>query len=173
MGNDNDVGRPQSTPQTRRNFRKSSFARLCDRGEITGDMMRAAQEIEAVYMSLTAGLWTHPPALELVSGSHEHSMPLKLAWAYKKRWQPWARATGQDVGLVVDILIDQRWLYDVARLHATRPSTVRHRFCRSLLKYAIVARWCPLSELSDYDRLALRAAPRPAPGAPGPVAARI
>jgi len=150
-----EVGRAQATPETKRQFRKSSFARMCDKQEITGDMMRAAQEIERVYMAITAGLWAKPVSMERVSGSGRPEIALNLAWAYKRRYKPWAdllsrrkvRQGAPDLAIVIDVLIGCQFLNDLARQYGSRQSILKFIFRRALLEYAVMAQWCDRAEL--------------------------
>lgn len=151
-----EVGRAQATPETKRQFRKSSFARMCDKQEITNEMMRAAIEIERVYMALTAGLWCRGPSTERVSGAGRPEMALTLAWAYKRRYKPWAdmlskrkvRHYRPDLAIVIDVLIGNQFLADLARQYGSRQSMLKFIFRRALLEYAVMAKWAEPHELT-------------------------
>lgn len=118
-------------------------------------------EIEEVYMGLTAGLWIRPPTPERVSGGGAHDMQHRLALAHKIRYLPWARVMGRQLALVVDILIDTRFLSDLAETYGQPQGELKRRFLRALLTYALMARWTDHEELADFDQLHGGAVPTP------------
>lgn len=155
-----DIGRPQSTAATRRKHTKTSFTRLCDAKEITAEMMRAAIEIDQIYESLTRGLWVKPPSMERVSGNPRDEMPLKIAWAHRSRWLPWATALTMasktkafnPLSVVIDVLCDQRFISSVAAEHEVPHAEIKRAFLHSLLLYAVMAKWCQIGILTAWEK---------------------
>lgn len=150
------------TPELVRQHRKSSFARLCDAGKVTGEMMQAAQEIEAVYMALTRGLLARAQTYERTDPSARKDMPLAIALAFRDRYKPWAdllsarkkRGGPPALEIVTEIVIHQGWLREEDQARGWRRDTAKRILLRALLEYAVMAGWASAGELVRFDAIA-------------------
>ncbi|QZN99780.1 hypothetical protein [Chenggangzhangella methanolivorans] len=166
-------GVDRGTPHTRRQHRKTSFERLCDERAVTGDMAQAAQEIERVYLAICGAVVIGGLGLERGGGGGSAG-PISdgVAMAHASRYKPWAdemarMRKGGDwpfLEIVIDVVVDGRTFRDVETEKRMRNGAARHALCWALLKYGVMARWCDVSVLREYEdrydvhRRALKAA---------------
>lgn len=149
------------TPLTRLRHRKCSFARMCDRKEITGEMMQAAQEIDLVYMAISGALFGKSMPIEPRSPGNRGTMSDKVADAHINRFKPWADELSRRkkhggppcLEIVIDVVVDSRSLSDIDAERGWRNGFANYIVRRSLLEYAVKAKWAPPEALDRFDRL--------------------
>lgn len=147
------------TPLTRLRHRKTSFARMCDKREVTGEMLEAAQEIDMVYMAITGALFGRSMPLEPRSPGAKATMSDRIAEAHTRRFKPWADALSKrrnhgappSLELVIDVVVDGRSLSDIDAERGWRNGFGKYLVRRALLEYAVVARWAPMNALDNFD----------------------
>ena len=133
---------------------------MCDRKEVTGEMQMAAQEIERVYLGLTRGVLIRQPNLHRVDGAGRPDLPAAILDAYRYRYKPWANtlsARKKRQGIpalecVIDVVIDGHTLADCDYGRQWQNGFTKYVVLRSLLEYAVMARWIGAGELEGLDR---------------------
>lgn len=148
------------TALTKGKHRKTSFEVMHDRGEITGPMYEAAQEIERVYMAICGAVMCRGMPLAPTSKGEPVPMAEKIAWAHAKRFKPWAdRLSARKNGggppaleIVIDVVVDGRVVTDIDTEHRWRRGYAKHLTRRSLLEYAEMAGWAKKGEVLEFDR---------------------
>lgn len=132
------------TPHTRRQRRDSGLQAMLAAGLLTPEMLTAAQEIEQVFHAVTIGLRSRAGSLEPSSPGERMPMAEKTAWAYAKRYKPWADELSADrkrggapaLAITVAVIIDDMTLTQAEQDFRMRRRTVQFWVRRSLARYA-------------------------------------
>ena len=139
-----------ATPETIRRAKADQIERMLDRGAITVDQRRAANEIMRVWTTMTAALLPRAQSMERAGGgAADAPWPPGLGRAYIERYIPWrAEAGGVLVGvrstvadLVFMIVVDNYSLHATARHFNMHDGTCRNYLRESLYRYAEIAGW--------------------------------
>jgi hypothetical protein len=97
----------RGTPETRKHKRRSTMERLIESKRIGGYELRAAQEIERVFLYITAGVGSRIMSYEeRTSPSKSDHVPHWFMDAYHVRYKPWANDLGSRLILCTAVLID-------------------------------------------------------------------
>src|SRR5262245_21620400 len=101
--------RIEPTPETVAKLLPDPIQELFDKGLITSEHTTAAAEIRAIYFAVVGSLFCRGRDYR-VFGRGRGQMPDGLADKHAKRYLPWARSMGANLGLIIDALIDGRWI---------------------------------------------------------------
>ncbi len=147
------------TPLTRIKHQPSSFERMLSSREITGEMLQAAQEIEAVYAALCGQLMVRGFRVERGSRGEAAPMAERVAFAHAKRFKPWADALSRrkvlhgdpTLACIVAVLVDRDSCTNCDRRHRMASGKSKYLVRRGLLEYAVVAGWARADLLAKLD----------------------
>jgi hypothetical protein len=101
--------RVEPTPETLAKLIPDPIQELFDKGLITGEHTTAAAEIRAIYFAVVGSLFCRGRDYR-VFGRGRGNMPERLAVLHRDRYKPWARSMGANLCLMIDALIDGRWV---------------------------------------------------------------
>ena len=141
-----------ATPETRSRLRRCSVKALFERGHLGVEELRAAHEIERVYVMLTAGLFAKTASPELrgrISGGRRVDMAEAAVAAFSGRYRPWAdRLSAQHksggppmLEVVIDCVIDGHTVGDIDKARRWRHGKAAGYLREGLSLYAEMAGW--------------------------------
>lgn len=138
------------TGQTHAKLREGTIPRLVRTGRLNSTDLQAINEIEAVYLYISAKLWVRGYEIkERSSGSTGDDKPTWLDDAYKKRFCPWRnemsvrrKTRGDNTSEVVfALIIDGITAADVDAQFHWRKGNAVDVFVTGIRKYAQMAGW--------------------------------
>lgn len=140
--------RRESAPPKRPRLKRSAVAGLFERGLLEGAELRAAAEIERIYIGLTRGLFARAANYE-GGGGRRVDLAEALAIAHRDRYKPWAdqlsasrkRGGPPIFEIAIDCLVEGRSLHELDRLWRWRHGKAADYLCEALTLYARLAGW--------------------------------
>lgn len=136
-------GIDRGTPETAAKRYPGTMERLIDRKTIGAEEVRAADEIQAVWRAVCAGLFARPMPMGGGSRGGKSEMADWLADAHSGRYMPWARACqgSGHVEVCIAVLIDGRSARQLDADHRRRNGMSQKMLITALRRYAAMAGW--------------------------------
>jgi DNA-binding CsgD family transcriptional regulator len=141
--------RAAATPETINKARACVMQRMFDNGQMTGEQLQAANEIAAVFTSLTRTLFAATSKYGAALGATGNDIPAGLRIAYVEHYIPWRDDQSRIVvgrqkdrcELVFMMAVDNYGPRQVADFLRMDQRTVKNHICESLYRYAEIAGW--------------------------------
>jgi len=143
----------RGTCETRRHWRRSTIQRLVETGRVGGFELRAAQELEAVFVYISAGLFARiMNYAERVDPARSDQAPGWFRDAYYRRYKPFADDPSSGFQICVAVLVDGRSGRMIDTERKWPRGTAVNVLIRALRSYALAAGW-PDAETAEQWRL--------------------
>ena len=116
--------------------------RLIDNKTIGAHEVRAAMEVERIFLFVAGGLLSRTMSYsERTDPSRSDDVPAWFLSAYRKRYRPWADKPGPGVDVCLSVLVDGQSGREVDRRYGWRNGTAVTVLVRALRDYAVRAGW--------------------------------
>jgi hypothetical protein len=138
-----------ATPETLRHRRACVMDELFNRGNLTPEQYRAGQEICALWVKITSGLWATVQKYERQPAGVGHTdWQAGLIRAYHERYVPWREEAGKIpvkqytlADLTFKIVVDNYGCQQVASAWHMHRDRVKQLTRVSLQRYAEIGQW--------------------------------
>jgi hypothetical protein len=141
-----------ATPETLHKARACVAQRMFDRGQMTADQLRAAQEIGKVFEAITRTLFATTSRFGAVGGGSAEDWPASLRRSYRNHYIPWRDEQARIVvgagksrcDVVFSVAVDNYGPSQLAQHLRMDHRKVKDHVCESLYRYAEIAGWITL-----------------------------
>lgn len=137
-------------------FEGSPLSRLFDKDKIGTDELRAAEDIQTAYFSLTSSLWIRSQNYEKTDKTNNHFEPYAVVDAVKRykswadHWSARSKRGDKTLKIVIEAVVDERPLRQIERDNEIRSGQASIIIPTALRDYLARAGWADSKQAKDW-----------------------